>query len=245
RRRAGRPAQARSRSRWRTRESKPRSSRTRESSFAITTLRWRPPVQPTPMERYALPSCTYAGSSSANSRPSSSRNAFASGWSITYCRTRESVPGTGRSSSIQWGFGRKRQSKRRSTSTGMPCLYPNDTMLVCSAATVGASSLKSSWRRSRSAWTLSIEVSTTRAAWPLSASRSSRRRRGNAEAGLTFAPPEELSLAGDAVDDALGVRERVAAPGLLESADEHVGGGVGEHERREQPLGMRVAQRDD
>jgi len=65
----------------------------------------------------------------------------------------------------------------------------------------------------------------------------------NDEVGLALEPSEELSLAGDAVDDALGVRERVAAPGLLESADEHVVGGVEEHDAREHALGMQLGER--
>ena len=49
-------------SRWCTAAGYPaRWSRSANCS-AITTLRWRPPVQPTPIERYALPSCSYPGS---------------------------------------------------------------------------------------------------------------------------------------------------------------------------------------
>ena len=194
--------------------SKPRPLRTRASSSAMTTLRWRPPVQPTPIERYALPSRTNAGSSSANSRSSSSRKACASGWPSTYSRTGSSVPGSGRSSSIQCGFGRKRQSKRRSTSTGMPCLYPNDTMLVCSEPLVGAPSPNSSCSRSRSSCTLRFDVSTTRSAWPLSPPSSARSR---------VMPSMTRSEFG----------ERVAAAGLLEPAHEHVVAGVEEHDARD------------
>ena len=127
-----------------------------------------------------------------------------------------SVPGNGRRSSTQCGLGRKRQSKSRSTSTGMPCLYPNDTMLVCIDCASGSPSQNSSLSRSRSSWTLRFDVSTTRSACPFTSSSSSRSRR-------------------DAVDHALGVGERVAAARRLEPADEHVVVRIEEDDARAHP----------
>ena len=50
-------------SRWTTSTSRsPRAAYTRARCSAITTERWRPPVQPMPTVRCALPSCSYFGS---------------------------------------------------------------------------------------------------------------------------------------------------------------------------------------
>ena len=83
-------------------------------------------------------------------------------------------PASGRSSSTQCGFGRNRQSSTRSTSSGRPCLYPNDTTLVCSDPAVWSASANSSRMRSRSSCTLSSDVSTTTSAPPFRSSSSAR-----------------------------------------------------------------------
>ena len=88
-----------------------------------TTLRWRPPVQPIAIERYDLPSRSYAGSSSANSRSSSLEERLRLGLAEHVVAHRR--VGAGRAGGAprpSAGSGRKRQSNTRSTSSGRPCL---------------------------------------------------------------------------------------------------------------------------
>ena len=112
------------------------------------------------------------------------------------------------------GSGSRTRGRRRA---GSPCLYPNDTMLVCSDRFGGVRSPKSSRSRSRSSWTLRSDVSTTTSASPFRSSSSAR----------SCAMPSDTRSSG---------RERVRAAGGLVAADEHVVGRV-----EEQHLGPRAA----
>ena len=90
---------------------------------AIATLRCLPPVQPTAIVTYCLPSRTKPGASCADqARRTSERRPRRPSCPSTYARTSSSRPVFGRSASTQCGLGRNRQSTTRSASTGRPYL---------------------------------------------------------------------------------------------------------------------------
>src|SRR5438094_6243827 len=82
--------------------SMPSSSLSRSaSSFASTTERWRPPLQPKATTTCIMPFCSYSGTRSRTMRCTSSRSRPASGCFITYSATSGSRPESGRSSGTQ------------------------------------------------------------------------------------------------------------------------------------------------
>src|SRR6185503_821282 len=125
--RVRRARHSRPRSRWRTMGAKPCASRKPRSDSTKATERCLPPVQPSAMVRYALPSRWYSGRRNwtrSSSRPSSSR---LSGCANSQSVTSRSRPSCTRSASTKCGLGRKRRSNTRSASYGRPCLKPKDT----------------------------------------------------------------------------------------------------------------------
>ena len=105
-------------SRWKTACSRPRRRRT---SSARATLRWRPPVQPIAIDEVGL--ALLGEGRDLPVEHARRRREEVLGLLLARARSRatgSSRPVRGRSSSIQCGLGRKRQSKTRSTSRGMP-----------------------------------------------------------------------------------------------------------------------------
>ena len=179
------------------------------SSSAITTLRCWPPVQPTPIDRYDLRSCSNAGSSSANRRSSSSRKRPG-------LRLREHVVAhrlrrarragaARRSSAGSAGSGSRTRGRRRAGARACS----RTTRCSSAGATPRARRRSSGGAAPRSSCTLTFDVSTRMSASPLQLL-------------------EQRALVRDAVAHPVGVRERVPAPARLVAAHEHLVGRVEE-----------------
>ena len=139
----------------------------------------------------------------------SSMNRSVSALPRTKSRTGSSSPDSSRSSSTQCGLGRNRQSKTRSTSRGMPNLYPNDRIAV---RIIGAPVVASNSSAIAATQLVGGEVAGL-----------------EQDVGRPAQLAERLALLCDREGDR-GRRHGVAPPRALVAADEHVVGRVEEQD---------------
>ena len=123
-----------------------------------------------------------------------------------------SCPVRSRSSGIQYGLGRKRMSTTKSASSGTPYLKPNDMTVDPQPRAAPAAE--------RPASTFLRELVDVEAGGV------------DDQVGLAAQVGEQLALAHDAVEQPALALQRVRAADRLEPADQHLVGGVQEHQRR-------------